>query len=389
MDEKIIKISDSLLSKNSTERASIKSTEIAKLNCSGEYIKDDIKIEIIGEIKKIESKGQAGVEVFAKGWKNGKPLGFGKDGSVEIERFRIFNPPILVEDPKGDIVRKYQLPTGEEIQRVLREDPIEAIRSSISHTAKIVGKENTKIIKGKIGNTTSTFYPQAGSGGGNSSVDGYVLNSGSTYSTVRGAASGSAVSNDGGILTWSNYKSGATYGVERAIIVFDTSALGDGDTIDSATLSLYGPASVNNVDSDSMSIVGATPASDNVLVVGDYSQIGTTKFASDIAFASLSLGGYNDFSLNASGLSNISKTGASKFGGRTAKEIAGTAPTGLNTCYPLSADTVGTDNDPKLVVVHSGVGPAKLKTLNFLVTAKIKTIDSLAIAKVKTIDSLA
>lgn len=119
-------------------------------------------MEIIGEVKEININGQSGIELFAKAWKGDKQLGFGKDGSVEIERFRIFNPPILVDDPNGDIVREWtDEKTGELKQRKLREDPIEAIRQTVAHNVKIVGKENAQIVIGKIGNTTSTFYPDA------------------------------------------------------------------------------------------------------------------------------------------------------------------------------------------------------------------------------------
>jgi hypothetical protein len=45
-------------------------------------------------------------KVFSQNvWSNPK-LGLGKDGSVEIERFRFFNPTILVDDPNGSVVRE-------------------------------------------------------------------------------------------------------------------------------------------------------------------------------------------------------------------------------------------------------------------------------------------
>src|SRR3989344_2016473 len=50
------------------------------------------------EIQSVQ-KIEGGIEILARAWKDGKQLGFGKDGSVEIERFKIFNPPILVDDP--------------------------------------------------------------------------------------------------------------------------------------------------------------------------------------------------------------------------------------------------------------------------------------------------
>ena len=89
-----------LKDKTSVEKIKIKSEELAKVSI-GKFKKNDLDIEIIGDIKEIDG----GIELFAKAWKDGKQLGFGKDGSVEIERFRFFNPPFLVGDVNGDIVR--------------------------------------------------------------------------------------------------------------------------------------------------------------------------------------------------------------------------------------------------------------------------------------------
>ena len=69
---------------------------------------------------------------------------------------------------------------------------------------------------------------------------------------------------------------------------------------------------------------------------------------------------YNDFTLNATGISNVSKTGVSKFGLRNPEyDVANSAPANpggavQNTlvCH-YDADRTGTTNDPKLTVVHS------------------------------------
>ena len=79
-----------------------------------------VDIEIL-EVKVIEE----GIEVLARAWGiDGDVIGFGKDGSVEIERFKIYNPPILVEDPiNGSIIREnINSITKEVTHRKLRED---------------------------------------------------------------------------------------------------------------------------------------------------------------------------------------------------------------------------------------------------------------------------
>src|SRR3972149_5045079 len=73
-------------------------------------------------------------------------------------------------------------------QRKLREDPAEAIRQVIVHNVTLVGKENTKIILGKVGNTTSTFYPD--SDPESTSVDGDVQDTGLTSWADKVAGTG-------------------------------------------------------------------------------------------------------------------------------------------------------------------------------------------------------
>src|SRR3990167_3637881 len=117
-------LNKTIQNKSAIEKSRIKSQEIGKLNLTGEYsnFQYGLRIEIISKVEAIEVGGSHGIELFAKAWKNGKQMGFGKDGSVEIERFRIFNPPILVDDPNGTIIREWiDDMTKEKRQRKLRE----------------------------------------------------------------------------------------------------------------------------------------------------------------------------------------------------------------------------------------------------------------------------
>ena len=50
---------------------------------------------------------EGGIQIFAQAWNlDGTQVGFGKDGTVDIERFQIINPPILVPDENGDVYVK-------------------------------------------------------------------------------------------------------------------------------------------------------------------------------------------------------------------------------------------------------------------------------------------
>jgi len=93
------------------ETAQIKSQELAKIKLD-KFNKDGLEIEVIGDIKAIEINGNYGVELLAKAWKDGKPLGFGKDGIVEIECFRLYTNPTCVEDIDGDINEDYSSKKG-------------------------------------------------------------------------------------------------------------------------------------------------------------------------------------------------------------------------------------------------------------------------------------
>ena len=369
---------NSLRELNAEERAKIKTCEMAKRGTEFIGIYDSsqygTKIEIIGDVKAIEIKKhevgdifflgdtQHGIELFARAWRGTQQLGFGADGSVEIERFRIFNPPILVDDPNGTIIRESINPdTQLVVQRKLREDPIEAIRQVIAHNAKIVGKDNGKIVIGKVGNTTSTFYPDADPE--NTSVDGYVSRGSvdETFSTLRsGVGTGFQDSNT---PIWVQIQSSATTNqwaaINRMIILFDTAALSDTDSINSATFSLYVVSQENAFGgSPALDLVDSNPASNTGLANADYGNVGTVLQADAKLFSDITSSQYNDWTLNSTGLSNISITSVSKFGMRIDGDVTNTAPmTWTSNNYQAlqgsAADTAGTTQDPKLVVEHT------------------------------------
>ena len=353
-----------LQNKNSKEKSQIKSLEIAKLKHSGVYngIQHGTKIEIIGEVKAIEINGQHGIELFARAWRGTQQLGFGSDGSVEIERFRIFNPPILVDDPNGTIIRESINPdTQLVVQRKLREDPIEAIRQTIAHNVKIVGKDNGKIISGKSGNTTSTFYPVAGA---NEPVDGQTRRvADEVWATIRSGAGTGAFPSGQTSMPWGRAAASATTNqwevIARSFALFNTSSIPDTDNVDSATISGYGITVRDNLGSQFINLVAGTPAANNNLVAADFNLAnhGSTKFITNTLISGLSTGVYNNFALNASGLAAINKTGITKFSLRIVSDIDNVEPTwssGNDAVFDISeADETGTTQDPKLVIEHS------------------------------------
>src|SRR3990167_2707071 len=188
-------IQELLKNKTDGEKANIKGLEIAKMSFGArnnvKFSGADYDIEIIGM-----NPIKGGVEVFAKAWDQNGQIGFGVDGTIDIERFVIINPPILVTDLNGDIIREYlDEHVGETKQRKLREDPILAILQSLTHTISVKKQkfDDRRIVKGKIGNTTLTAYPNASTG--TAPIDSILHQTGvaATFATLTaGAGDGNA-----------------------------------------------------------------------------------------------------------------------------------------------------------------------------------------------------
>jgi len=330
---------------------------------------------------------EGGIEVFARAWNENGQIGFGKDGTVDIERFRIFNPPILVEDPNGEINRDWvEERTGETIPHRLTENPEEALLQTLEHNIKQVGKSGGSIIPGKIGNTTSTFYPDANTE--NTSVDGRVGHNpaGATpysWATFRDgagtysaddSASQNSFTIDASTSTdlWDNFS--------RTIWLFDASAISD--NVDSAILSVYPSLSYTDgfttpIDA---AIVESAPASNTALVAGDYDSFTYTDLATRQPVTNLTSGGYVDFALNSTGITRMQSfvdgDGIVKLGMMTGAEVDDVNPweSGkeiYGTFY--FADQAGTTNDPKLVVVHSAAATSSIKSVNGILRANIKS----------------
>lgn len=149
----------------------------------------------------------------------------------------------------------------------------------------------------------------------------------------------------------------------RFIVLFDTSSLPDSDTVDSATMELVAPTGTRRnefVEAGSLSMVASTPASNTNIVSADYAQLGTVKQATDVTLASLIVDSatYNAFTLNATGLGNINKTGVTKFGMRTKFDNDNTEPTvgvskGCEISWATAEEILAGDKRPKLVVTHT------------------------------------
>lgn len=214
---------------------------------------------------------------------------------------------------------------------------------------------------------TLTAYPNPNPE--TNSVDGwtahYIL-TGASWATIQGGAGTDAGDSDnlGRVVIGSDTTTNEWQYIYRFICLFLTSTIGASSTINSGTLSLDS----YSTNTDGLSILpninvySSSPASNTALAAGDYDSLGSTAFSTAIAWGSWGLA-YNNFTLNAAGLSNISKTDVSKFGARNANyDVANIEPTWSSFQQSnfniTSAEATGTSTDPKLVVNYTTGGGA-------------------------------
>ena len=210
-------------------------------------------------------------------------------------------------------------------------------------TATTTEKEFDKItlidkLKGLLGESayadTTTTYP------GVTSLDGYTAKTGTatnTWSGLRGgngtAATSTVESPITSVLT-ANTTSNFWRSMYRLIYNFDTSILPDDVTITSSTFGVYFDtgAYLNSWPATStLNLTQAYTANSTTLINSDFENnvSYTTRMSTDKLISSFSAG-YINFSLNADGLANISKTGLSKFAMKSNWDLDNAPPTWIS-----------------------------------------------------------
>lgn len=218
--------------------------------------------------------------------------------------------------------------------------------------------------------TVSTFYPDADAE--STSVDGHAVEeTDAAWATIRAAAGDVANDTDGTMDV--NVKASGSSNVwtefARAALLFDTSSLPDTDSIDSVDLDLVATSRTDDF-TDSISVVTSAPASDTAVVGGDFDSFGTTKQAPDTLLSSYTVDSstFNTHTLNATGESNISLTGITKFGLRPTSDNDDSEPTWASTkrtqiLFASADEVLGGDKRPRLVVTHTAPSAAITGTI--------------------------
>lgn len=202
---------------------------------------------------------------------------------------------------------------------------------------------------------------------------GYHAGGGVSFASVRDAATcDSGLADDSGTadMLWrSDHFTNNGFSFDRPVWLFDTSGLTSGANISATVLSIYRQTGGQDGSNDAygyLAINTTSPASNTALVSDDFDQTGGTTPTEqhdsgerkDITTVIAGAAGYLDFTLNATGRGNVSKTAVTKFGGREGHDMTNNAigtGNGTNGSYILwsSAETSGTTEDPKLVVTYT------------------------------------
>lgn len=225
---------------------------------------------------------------------------------------------------------------------------------------------NNKVLVPQYMNDSATFFPDPHVE--STSVDGKAANGvDADFATIR-AGAGDDSRDDQGIENLLLMSATVTTDVysqnHRSFFLFDTSSMDDAAVVSAGTLDIWVTSAIADGlgGTHSASVVDTNPASNTAIVDADYGNSGTTQQAGDIAFGSLSAGGYQTFTLNSTGEGNIDVSGITKFGLRTDYDRTNTAPTwasGESTGFNgETADTTGTNKDPLLTVTFSFPLPA-------------------------------
>lgn len=212
-----------------------------------------------------------------------------------------------------------------------------------------------------LGYDVLTYYPDAHTE--SSTCDGTVWRSASqsTFAGLVAGAGTTATDNAGGLCpeVYSDSISGRWQKIDRAFVFFNTASIPDDATVSTAVLSLRGISVYNGLpDVSSFNIYGTTSTSTTSLSTLDYAKVNTTA-QSDTAISESTFVAYkyNNFTLNAAGLGNISKIGLSRFSIRIVADAANSAPTwkasDADYFYMQDAEYEGTIEDPKLVILTS------------------------------------
>lgn len=204
-----------------------------------------------------------------------------------------------------------------------------------------------------------TFNPDADPE--STSFDGRTFRTGNeTFSTIRnGNGSGVLDASGDDLVSMLNASSTTNqYAVlGRVYTLFDTSSIPSGSIIDSGVYSIYTVSVSNDQLNQSIGLVEATTSSNTGATASDYQDsVGhTTLLATAKDVTGLATGGYNDFTLNASGLNAVTAGSITKLGIKGSSDYSNSAPTwsSSHTCRITFRFADQGSSEPKIVINYT------------------------------------
>lgn len=285
----------------------------------------------------------------------GDTVGFG-DGTVHIERVRIYNPPrylVVPEGTPGSILHSGTDGLTGKIKRWFVLDSYTlSLNQAIQDIEKVIRREGSKVELGKVGSTVSTFYASVVGADGQTrraSVN-------ESFATIRAGNGTLGADNDAVIYSFVECNGTNFASIIRSIFTFasmsDTLA---GQTITSSTLSLYGDSKDGSPPDWGSNVVGVVPGSQTTVVASDYQLVQREKFSTVIDLAGWNTTTYNNFAFNASGTTWIAN-GNESFMVTSDQDTDNSAPVcsaGQQSYNGVkAAETAGSTQDPFLTVQH-------------------------------------
>src|SRR5690554_5086987 len=172
---------------------------------------------------------------------------------------------------------------------------------------------------------TLTLYPVE------DSYHEHRVNNSTLETLIAAAGTGGARTNTSSwacnLETAANTQTGKFLVLARGIFSFDTSAIPDNATITSATLKMVRSGGNNLLGDFEVCLVGASPTDPTKHNVtdtnNDYPNVGSTEFASRVAFSDWAYLAQHTFTLNAAGRAAINKSGYTSFALRIGWDVDG------------------------------------------------------------------
>lgn len=220
--------------------------------------------------------------------------------------------------------------------------------------------------------TDATFFPDPGTGG--TTTDGRIDGPfNSNWNTIHDAATGQFVDSLAATCLVQSRHDGSLYRIRKGLFYFDTSSIPSSTPISGVTLSLKIQAFVNG-DNDgnnfisALQVQGNNIVSDSNLNVADYDLVGDsinnpTEGSNRFSLNSAVVGQFMNLIFDTTGISWVAKNSQQRPSGGT----PGITYTGLREGHDqvdnpvalssqsqmgfFTADRVGTDEDPRLIVV--------------------------------------